>query len=84
MQWQPINTVPLDVEIAVADSQGSCVVACPCRLTERGWIAAESKRRLYWVRPTHWRDLSAKEKTSERGIGLVPAAYFNANNHENF
>jgi hypothetical protein len=86
MQWQPINTVPLDrdVEIAVADSQGSCVVACPCRLTERGWIAAESKRRLYWVRPTHWRDLSAKEKTSERAIGLVPTAYFNANNHENF
>src|SRR5215472_14274281 len=76
MQWQPINTVPLnrDVEIAVSDSQGSCVVACPCRLTKRGWIAAESKKRLYWVRPTHWRDLSAKEGPAEPDVPAFPAA----------
>ena len=63
MEWKPMNTVPLerDVEIAATDSTGMHAVACLCRLTERGWIAAESKRRLYWVRPTHWRDLSRNE-----------------------
>ena len=60
MEWKPINTVPLDrdVEIAIIDSKDVHVVACPCRLTHHGWIVAESKKRLYWVRPTHWRDLS--------------------------
>jgi hypothetical protein len=53
MEWKPINTVPLDrdVEIAIIDSKGVHVVACPCRLTHHGWIAADSKRRLYRVRP---------------------------------
>jgi hypothetical protein len=71
MKWEPIDTVPLDrdVEIAVADSVGVKVVACPCRLTERGWVAANSKRRLYWVRPTHWRDLSPSEKSPEPAHG---------------
>jgi hypothetical protein len=63
MEWKPINTVPLDrgVEIAIIDSKEVHVVACPCRLTHHGWIAADSKRRLYWVRPTHWRDLSSEK-----------------------
>jgi len=60
----------------VSDSQGSCVVACPCRLTERGWIAAESKNRLYWVRPTHWRDLSAKEERPNRMFQHFLPRYF--------
>ena len=53
MEWKPINTVPLDrdVEIAIIDSKDVHVVACPCRLTHHGWIVAESKKRLYWVRP---------------------------------
>jgi hypothetical protein len=44
MEWKPINTVPLarDVEIAIIDSTDVHVVACPCRLTHHGWIAAGS------------------------------------------
>jgi hypothetical protein len=83
MEWKPINTVPLerDVEIAATDSTGMHAVACPCRLTERGWIAAESKRRLYWVRPTHWRDLSRNEPNenlpeAERGSASPVAPLF--------
>ena len=73
MEWKPINTVPLerDVEIGATDSTGMSVS------TERGWIAAESKRRLYWVRPTHWRDLSRNELNenspeAERGGSASP------------
>ena len=60
MEWKLINTVPLDrdVRIAIIDSKDVHVVTYPCRLTQQGWIAAESKKRFYWVRPTHWRDLS--------------------------
>ncbi len=83
MEWKPIHTVPLDhdVEIAVTDSTGMHAVACLCRLTERGWIAAESKRRLYWVRPTHWRDLSRNEPNEnspegERGSASPVAPLF--------
>jgi hypothetical protein len=83
MEWKPMNTVPLerDVEIAATDSTGMHAVACPCRLTERGWIAAESKRRLYWVRPTHWRDLSRNEPNenspeAERGSASPVAPLF--------
>jgi hypothetical protein len=67
MEWKPINTVPFDrdVEIAVADSKGLQAVTCPCRLTARGWIAAESKRPLYWVRPTHWREWPPDQKSPE-------------------
>jgi hypothetical protein len=67
MDWQPINTAPLNrnVEIAISDGTGVHAVACACRLTERGWIAAESKRAFYWVRPTHWRDWPATEKSIE-------------------
>ena len=83
MEWKPINTVPLerDVEIGATDSTGMHAVACLCRLTERGWIAAESKRRLYWVRPTHWRDFSRNEPNErspepERGPAFPVAPLF--------
>jgi hypothetical protein len=71
MEWKPINTVPLDrdVEIAIIDSKDVHVVACPCRLTHHGWIVAESKKRLYWVRPTHWRDLSLNGNSPEPDRG---------------
>ena len=77
MEWQTVNTVPhgRDVEIAVIDSEGVVAVVHPCRLTEHGWIAAESKKRLYWVRPTHWRDLSPKEQpTQPDRVPAFPAA----------
>ena len=80
MEWNPINTAPFDrdVEIAVIDSEEVHAVACPCRLTPHGWVAAESKRRLYWVRPTHWRDLSLNENSPEpdRGTNFSVAPLF--------
>ena len=67
----PINAVPFDrdVEIAVADSKGMHTIACPCCLTERGWIAAGSNRRLCWVRPTHWREL---ERSAAFPLAALP------------
>jgi hypothetical protein len=67
MEWKPICTVPRDrdVEIAVTDSTGMHALACPCRLTERGWIAAQSKKRFYWVRPTHWREWAPNDRNEE-------------------
>ncbi len=80
MDWKLINTAPSDrdVEIAVTDSTGTHAMACPCRLTENGWIAANSKRRLSWVRPTHWRDLSPSEEAPEpeRGVAFPVAPLF--------
>jgi len=77
MEWQTVNTVPRgrDLEIAVIDSEGVVAVAHPCRLTGHGWIAAESKKWLYRVRPTHWRDLSPKEEPTQPDRGpAFPAA----------
>jgi hypothetical protein len=73
MEWKPITTAPpdRDVEIAIIDGNDMHAVACPCRLTERGWVAARSKKRFYWVRPTHWRDLSPNEKSPEPGRGAA-------------
>ena len=77
MEWKPIDTVPRDrdVEVAVTDSTGMHAVACPCRLSEHGWIAANSKRRLYWIRPTHWRDLSSDPPEPEHGEALLAALF---------
>jgi hypothetical protein len=77
MEWQTVNTVPhgRDIEIAVIESDGVVAVAHPCCLTEQGWIAAESKKRLYWECPTHWRNLSPKEEPIQPDRGpAFPAA----------
>jgi len=70
MEWQTVNTVPRgrDVEIAVIDSEGVFAVAHPCRLTEHGWIVAESKKWLYRVRPTHWRDCRLRKTRPNRTV----------------
>jgi hypothetical protein len=59
-----IHTVPLDreVELAVIDDDGTHVLAFPCRRVIAGWIDAETDRRLYYIRPTHWRDWPASER----------------------
>lgn len=58
--WQPIESAPPDreVELQVADSFGSYTLMFPCRLTEEGWVNANSQGRLE-VEPTHWRERKA-------------------------
>jgi hypothetical protein len=60
MEWKLINTVPLNsvVELAIIDNEGTRVLAFPCRRTMLGWIDAETNKRVYYIRPTHWRDWS--------------------------
>ena len=61
MEWKLINTAPFDrdLELAVIDSTGEYVVAFPCRrLNDDGWLDAETDKRVYYIRPTHWRDWS--------------------------
>ncbi len=60
MEWKPIDTVPFDqdVEIAISDNTGVHAFARPYRLTRDGWIDTKDMQRLYWIPPTHWRDLS--------------------------
>jgi hypothetical protein len=62
MEWKLIDTAPLDrdLELAVINSKGTRVVAFPGRrLTDDGWIDAETGKRVYYLLPTHWRDWSA-------------------------
>ena len=61
MEWKPIDTAPFgrDLELAVIDSRGTHLVAFPCRrLTDNGWVDVETNKKVYYVRPTHWRDWS--------------------------
>lgn len=55
--WHPIATVPRDraVEVQVSDQFGFYSLAFPCRLTDCGWVNANSHRPIK-VEPTHWRD----------------------------
>jgi hypothetical protein len=67
MEWNPIDTAPhdCDVELAVIDGEGAHALSFPCRRIEGGWIDVESKKRLYCIRPTHWRDWSPGKTLSE-------------------
>ena len=58
--WKSIDSAPPDqeVELQVADSFGSYTLAFPCRLTDSGWVNANSQGKLE-VEPTHWRERKA-------------------------
>jgi hypothetical protein len=59
MEWKPIDTAPFDrdLELAVIDSRGTRLVAFPCRrVADSGWLDVETDKRVYYIRPTHWRD----------------------------
>jgi hypothetical protein len=58
--WKPIESAPVDreVELQVADQFGSYALTFPCRLTDGGWVNANSQGTLE-VTPTHWRERKA-------------------------
>jgi len=58
MDWRPINTAPFDreVELAIIDRQGEHALIFPCRRIVGGWVDARTKKQLYYILPTHWRD----------------------------
>lgn len=75
MDWKAIDTAPFDrdVELAVIDAAGVHALAFPCRRVFGGWVNAQTKKRLYYLLPSHWRDQSvvpmpdAREPTSLAG-----------------
>jgi hypothetical protein len=74
MDWKPIDTAPFDrdVELAVIDGSGVHALTFPCRRVFSGWVNAESKRRLYYLLPTHWRDYSASSSPAASQTGGEP------------
>jgi hypothetical protein len=66
MDWKPIDTAPFDreVELAVIDGAGVHTLTFPCRRVFSGWANAETKKRLYYISPTHWRDRSPNAEPS--------------------
>ncbi len=67
MEWKLIDTAPFDrdVELAVIDSEGVHALAFPCRrVTAGGWIDVETNKRIYYIRPTHWRDWSLSKRST--------------------
>ncbi len=56
VEWQPIETAPYDVDLALAviDHEGVHALVFPCRRIPAGWLKSENNR---WVGvdPTHWR-----------------------------
>jgi hypothetical protein len=71
MDWKPIDTAPFDrdVELAVIDSSGVHALAFPCRRVFGGWVNAQTKKRLYYLLPTHWRDQLAGPKPETAASG---------------
>jgi hypothetical protein len=67
MDWKPINSAPFDreVELAVIDGQGEHALTFPCRRIVGGWVDALTKKHLYRILPTHWRDWSSNPMPSE-------------------
>lgn len=66
MDWKPIETAPFDrdVELAVIDGSGVHALTFACRRLFGGWMNAESKKRVYYLSPTHWRDRSLELSVS--------------------
>jgi hypothetical protein len=46
-----------DLELAVIDGRTTRLIAFPCRrVTDTSWLDVETNKRVYYIRPTHWRD----------------------------
>jgi len=58
MEWKLIDGAPFDrePELAVIDGEGAHALAFPCHRVIDGWIDAETNKRVYDIRPTHWRE----------------------------
>ena len=56
--YQPISSAPFDrdLELAVIDYDGVHALVFPCRRILGGCMNAESKVKLYGLRPTQWRE----------------------------
>jgi hypothetical protein len=90
MDWKAIDTAPFDrdVELAVIDGAGVHALAFPCRRVFGGWVNAETKKRLYYLLPTHWRDRSAASvpatlASGSETVGASPAAIHRASSRGN-
>ena len=60
MEWEQVDTAPFDrdVEVAVIDGEGEHALSFPCRRIIGGWVNAKTRKQLYYIPPTHWRDWS--------------------------
>jgi hypothetical protein len=71
MEWKSIDTAPFDrdVELAVIDGSGVHALTFPCRRVFGGWVNAQTRKRLYYLLPTHWRDQPANPKPEAAPAG---------------
>jgi hypothetical protein len=60
-----IDTAPFDRDVELVDSEGAHSLSFPCRHIEGGWNEVETKKRLYCIHPTHWRDWSPDKSSLE-------------------
>jgi len=67
MDWKPINNAPFDreVELAIIDGQGEHVLIFPCCRIAGGWADAQTKKQLFHILPTHWRDWPSNSMPSK-------------------
>jgi len=65
-EWKRISTAPFDrdVELAVIDNEGVHALSFRCGFTADGWINAETKQPLSFIRSTHWREWPSGSKAS--------------------
>ena len=68
--WQPISNAPFgrDLELAVIDDDGTHALIFACRRIVGGWMNTDTKERLD-VRPTHWREWSARSGPLDQHAG---------------
>jgi len=71
--WQNISTAPFnsDLQLAVIDKDGTHALVFPCRHGLDGWVASNTKQRIY-VHPTHWRDWGEAEYEGETAARVTP------------
>ena len=57
IKWSPIASAPKgrDIQVQVSDHFGEYPLPFSCRLTEKGWVNAETRKPLK-IKATGWRD----------------------------